>query len=142
MTTDLRNAIDIAILEKMGIEIDVLEANRLVARLPFAPNANHVGTIYAGSLFSLAEFPAGVLMVKRFGLEKFAPVVADMKIRYRRPAQSMVTVDMKISDEQYDAMEKAALAEGKGEMTLSQELTDEEGTVVAITEARYVLLKR
>ena len=81
-------------------------------------------------------------MVKRFGLEKFAPVVADMKIRYRRPAQSMVTVDMKISDEQYDAMEKAALAEGKGEMTLSQELTDEEGTVVAITEARYVLLKR
>ena len=34
-----------------------------------------------------------------------------------------------------------ALAEGKSTLETTQELIDEEGTVVAVAQARYVLLK-
>jgi len=133
--------IDIPILADMKAEVLEVSDNKVRAKMPFTSNRNHVGTMYAGSLFTLAEFPAGVLFVRRVDPTKIAPLVAEMKIRYRRPATSDIYIDFEITEEDLNRMETETLAEGKSTLISEQELKDEKGEVVAIAEARYVWLK-
>ncbi|MCV6615885.1 MAG: thioesterase domain-containing protein [Cellvibrionaceae bacterium] len=133
--------IGIPIIEHMGAEILEVSKGRVVAKMPKEPNANHVGTMYAGSLFTLAEFPGGVLFLDYLDGAPIYPIVAEMNIRYRRPATTDIYVDMQMALADLDKMKADTLANGKAEMTHRQELTDESGEVVAISEARYVWLK-
>ncbi|MCV6621604.1 MAG: thioesterase domain-containing protein [Cellvibrionaceae bacterium] len=133
--------ISIPILGHMGADVIEVSPGRVKAKMPLAPNANHVGTMYAGSLFTLAEFPGGVLFLDYLAGEKIYPIVAEMNIRYRRPAMTDIHVDMQMDIADLDRMKEEALANGKAEMKHQQELTDDNGEVVAISEARYVWLK-
>lgn len=133
--------IGIPIIEKMGAEILSVSKGHIKAKMPMAPNANHVGTMYAGSLFTLAEFPGGVLFLDYLAGEKIYPIVAEMNIRYRRPAMTDIYLDMQMDIDALDKMKADTLENGKAEMTHRQELTDETGEVVAISEARYVWIK-
>lgn len=134
--------ISIPILGKM--EAQILETGKgyVKAKMPLGPNANHVGTMYAGSLFTLAEFPGGVLFLDFLGEDAgIYPIVAEMSIRYRRPAMTDIYVDMKMDLADLEKMKADALANGKAELMHRQELTDENGEVVAISEARYVCIR-
>ena len=59
--------------------------------IPFKGNENHVQTMYAGSLWSLAEFSGLPFLLSAFGgseiLEKFLPVVAQFDIKYLKPVK-------------------------------------------------------
>jgi len=48
----------IKIIEKMGMRILDFQKQSVKIMLPKEPNVNHIGTVYAGSLFSLAEMDA------------------------------------------------------------------------------------
>lgn len=133
--------ISIPIIGKMEAEILENSLGRVRAKMPLAPNANHVGTMYAGSLFTLAEFPGGVLFLKYLEGVAIYPIVAEMSIRYRRPAMTNITVDMQMDVAKLDQMKADTLANGKAEMEHEQELVDENGEVVAISKARYVWIK-
>ena len=89
----------------------------------------------------MAEFPGGVLFLDYLDGEKIYPIVAEMSIRYRRPAMTDIYVDMQMDIATLDQMKADTLENGKAEMTHRQELTDETGEVVAISEARYVWIK-
>lgn len=56
----------IPLIERSGLS--VLAQGRGVATclMPWVGNGNHVGTMYAGSLFAVAEFAGGVLAVNTF----------------------------------------------------------------------------
>src|SRR5690606_38178975 len=41
--------------ERCGAVVEALEVGYCRMRMPFEPNINHVGTMYAGALFTLAE---------------------------------------------------------------------------------------
>ena len=36
--------------------------------MPFKPNRNHLGTMYAGALFTLAEIPGGAVLISAFDM--------------------------------------------------------------------------
>ena len=133
--------IDIPIISQMGAEILELREAGIKVKMPLAPNINHVGMMYAGSLFTLAEFPAGVVFMKRLDTTKVVPVVAEVSIRYRRPALTDIYADFQFEDEIFARLQAEALEKGKASFNHTQELTDESGEVVAISEARYVIIK-
>ena len=128
---------DFPFIERAGLELLHLEEGRTVLRLPREPNVNHVGTVYAGALFTLAETPGGVLFFRAFDRSRFYPIVGDLSIRFRRPATTSVLVDARMSAEE-SARVAAELEEaGKAKWVLDQQLVDEHGTVVATTSATY-----
>ncbi|HBJ74157.1 MAG TPA: thioesterase, partial [Syntrophaceae bacterium] len=53
LTEMLENAVPIT--KKMGIRIVEMQDRHVKVLLPFEPNINHIGTIYAGSLFTAGE---------------------------------------------------------------------------------------
>lgn len=128
---------DFPFVERAGLEVLLFERGRTVLRLPFEPNINHVGMVYAGALFTLAEVPGGSLFAGAFDLSRFYPIVGEVKIRFVEPARTSVLVDARMSDEEIERVTADLEAEGKARWVLTQELVDESGTVVATTEATY-----
>ena len=146
MTTDtalrenLAPGIEIPIIGKMGPEILEKTANRIKVKMPLEPNINHVGIMYAGSLFTLAEFPVGELIVQHLDLTKVFPVVASVNIKFLKPAATDIYATFEFKEGVLEGMQAEALESGKSVLDHSQELLDENGVVVAVTEARYMCL--
>lgn len=129
----------VPILGQMGIEVIELRAGRAVARLPFEPNRNHVGTAYAGSLFSVAEVLGGLLALESFTLEGFAPVVKSMSINYLKPALGDVQAAVEMSAAEIERVLAEAAVEGKSNYELAAIVTDANDITVATTLAQYQL---
>jgi uncharacterized protein (TIGR00369 family) len=122
-----------------GIEVEALERGYTRLRMPLAPNKNHVGSMYAGALFTLAELSGGAIFLSSFDSSRFYPVVRDMSIRFRRPACSDVWVEVRVGDDLVRQVQAEAEAHGKADYQWDCELKDAEGTVVAVTKNLYQL---
>lgn len=128
-------------IARTGLVFDMVEANKLVVRMPLAGNANHNGILYAGSLFSLAECAAGVLFMNRYDAGVIAPICASVNIRFRRPATSDISLTLSISDKQFTELETQVMENGKAAVEFEEKLEDVDGEVVSIAEVKYVLMK-
>ena len=128
---------DFPFVERAGLELLHVERGRTVLRLPFEPNINHVGMIYAGALFTVAEVPGGILFVSAFDVSRFYPIVGDLDIRFRKPATTSVLVDARMAEDEIDRVSADLEATGKARWDLTQEIVDERGVVVATTRATY-----
>ena len=131
----------IPFLERTKIVIEHAERGFVRARMPFAPNVNHVGMMYAGALFTLAESPGGTLFLTTLDMKRFYPIVKDLQIRFRRPAMTDITAEMRMSDEDAERVSAEAEANGKADFLLEVELKDESGEVVALSQNLYQLRK-
>lgn len=127
----------IPFLERTGIVVDHAERGLVRLRMPFEPNVNHVGMMYAGALFTLAEVPGGTIFLTSFDAKKYYPIVKDLQIRFRRPATTDITVEVRISDEEIARITAEADANGKADYGWECELKDAGGEVVALSRNTY-----
>ncbi len=127
----------IAFVQRAGLTVESLERGRVVCRMPFAGNGNHIGTMYAGALFTLAEIPGGALFLTSFDSRRFYPVVKALNLKFLKPAKGDVRVEAQLDEARIVAIEAEAATQGKAEFTLSLELRDGAGTVVAVSEGIY-----
>ena len=114
----------IPVLEHMGLEVLEAASGRAAARVPIDGNGNHVGTMYAGVLFSVAEMLGGALSLATFDPARFYPIVKDLRIDFRRPAASAVTARTSLDEAEVDRVLADAERDGKGQFVLRSELTD------------------
>ena len=130
-----------AFVERAGVKAIVMEPRRIKLLLPLEGNTNHIGSIYAGALFTVAELPGGALFLTTFDVARFYPVLKAMNIRFGRPAVTDVTVDVSLTEEEAQRIAEEAERRGKSEFTLSVEVLDADERVVAETEGIYQLRK-
>lgn len=130
---------NIAFVQRAGIQVEALERGFVKMMMPFAPNVNHVGTMYAGALFTLAEMPGGAIFMTTFDVKRYYPIVKDMQIRFRRPARTDVTVEVRLDDATAADIQARAERDGKADYEWSCELRDASGEVVAISRNLYQL---
>ena len=131
----------IPLLDYMDVEVVHLERGTASIEAPPEPNVNHVGMMYAGSLFTLGEILGGVIPPVTWDMPAHVPVVAGVDIAFRRPAfgriratASVAAADLERVQQELDAKEP------KVRFTMEASLTDTSGVVVATTTGRYVLL--
>ncbi len=129
----------IAFVKNAGLEVEALERGLVRCRMPFKGNANHIGTMYAGALFTLAEMPGGALFLTSFDTARFFPVVKALNLKFVKPAKGDVWVTARLNEEEIERIEREAGANGKADFTLNLELTDTSGAVLAISEGLYQL---
>jgi acyl-coenzyme A thioesterase PaaI-like protein len=128
-----------AFVERTGIQAIEIRPRYVKLSAPLKGNENHIGSMYAGALFTLAEVPCGALYLTTFDVSKYYPVVKEMYIRFRRPATTDITVELSISKERVQDIQREAGKNGKAEFTLKTELKDTAGTVVALSKGVYQL---
>jgi thioesterase domain-containing protein len=132
----------IAFVKRSGLKAEVLEPGRVSLLMPLAGNQNHIGSMYAGALFTLAEIPGGALFLTSFDAQHFYPIIKEMNLRFRRPATGDIRVTASLDEAQIQALQKQATEEGKAEYVLELQLIDESGEVVAQSRGLYQLRKR
>lgn len=129
----------IKFVENSGLKVLELRRGYVKCLMPFKGNGNHIGTMYAGALFTLAEIPGGALFLSSFDVKRFYPIVKDLQIGFRKPAKADITIEVTLTEERIAAIEQEATANGKAEYTLESELKDGSGTVVAVAKGLYQL---
>ena len=126
-------------VERAGIKINTVKRGYCHMTMPLQGNGNHIGTMYAGALFTLAEFPGGVLYLTSFDTKKFYPVAKNLNIRFRRPATSDISVEASLADADIERISQQTEENGKCDFEWTLELKDVQGTVVAIADCLYQL---
>ena len=138
---DLKFAIEKGIPFVGRTEVKVLESERGYVKMmmPLEPNINHVGTMYAGALFTLAELPGGAIFLSTFDASQFYPLIKGMEIKFVKPATTDITVEVRLDQDQAAKIQQTADEVGKADYEWECELKDANGQVVAVSSNRYQL---
>lgn len=127
----------IAFVERMGLEVVESRPGYVKLKTPLKGNENHVGIMYAGALFTLAEMPGGALFTTSFDVSRYYPIVKELSIRFRRPATTDATIEMTMSKDEVERIQAEADEKGKADYILEGEIKDESGEVVALSKGVY-----
>jgi acyl-coenzyme A thioesterase PaaI-like protein len=119
-------------IKRTGIRVVALRDRYAKMLMPLEGNVNHVGMMYAGSLFTLGEIAGGAIHMVSFDVARLFPIVKEVKIRFRRPAMTDVTMEVELSAEEAARIQAEALEKGKADYGLNLELKDANGEVVSI----------
>ena len=122
-----------------GLKVVELRRGYVKCRMPFAGNENHIGTMYAGALFTLAELPGGALFLSSFDVGRYFPIVKSLDLQFLKPASSDVTVEITLDEARIVALAAEAEVRGKVEFILEAELKSSDGDVVARSRGVYQL---
>ena len=132
----------IAFVKRMGLKVLKMEKGQVKLFGPLAGNENHIGSMYAGALFTVAEIIGGAICLSTFDMNRYFPIVKKMTITYLRPAQSDVSVEIALPPEEITRITDDVSASGKAEFILNSEVRDAAGKPVAACEGVYQLRLR
>lgn len=129
----------IAFVKNAGLIVEHLAVGEVRCRMPFKGNGNHIGTMYAGALFTLAEIPGGALFLTSFDPNRFYPIVKSLNLEFLKPAKSDIVVTATLSAEEIERIAREAGELGKAAFELKLDLHDLQGTLVARSHGHYQL---
>jgi acyl-coenzyme A thioesterase PaaI-like protein len=121
------------------VKVLELEPGYVKMMMPLQPNLNHVGTMYAGALFTLAELPGGAIFLSTFDASRFYPLIKGMDIKFLKPAATDITVEIRLDPKEAAKIQETANEVGKADYDWECELKDANGQVVAVSSNRYQL---
>ncbi|MFA5183002.1 MAG: YiiD C-terminal domain-containing protein [Syntrophales bacterium] len=127
----------IGIVQHMGLKVISMKDRYVKLLMPLQENVNHLGSMYAGSLFTLGEIMGGAIFVASFDIGKYYPLVKEVQIRYRKSALTDITVAAALSEDRIEQILKAIEEKGKADFNLDLELLDVNGEVVSLMQGTW-----
>ncbi len=142
MTGDLQQLLntELPITLHLGLRVAVANPEQIVLRAPLAPNRNHRGTAFAGSLNAIATLAGWSWLTRFLRHHQLAGqvVLQDSSITYVRPVATDFAATCPAPEAATIARFMAAFhRSGRGRLRLTVELTDEAGVAGSFT-GRYV----
>jgi uncharacterized protein (TIGR00369 family) len=129
----------------LGVEVTSIGEGEATAVLPERSELlNHVGSQHAGALFTVAETASGAAFVGAFSerMGELTPLARSAEISYDKIANGTITATARLGIPAEQALATLE-ADGKVEFPCEVELTDADGTAVAVAGVRWhVRLKR
>lgn len=118
------------------------DLSRLRVEMGLYPwNRNWVGTQYGGSLYSMTDPFAMIMLMTRLGP---GYVVWDKaaSIQYRKPGKGAVSAEIELSEYQVEAIRREADELGKSEPTFDIAILGQDGEVVALVHRRLSVRRK
>ncbi len=129
---------NVPLLEQMGVEVLDVAAGRVRTRLRFEPgNRNHIGTVYAGVLFSFLEASGGALILVSLDVSRYIPVIVEGTVRYLRPVADTITCTLDLSEEERESVHTMLARDSKSRWMLRAAALAEDGRVACEAELIY-----
>ena len=103
--------------------------------------SNHLGTMHAGALFSLAEATSGEFLLRQFHNSEMdiIPVVRKVDIKYSRPAESVVYSTADFVENSPDEVDAELRERGKVIVNVKVELYNEKHERTAVSNIHWFL---
>ena len=128
----------------MGIESAGWDGQRLRLRAPLAANINDKGTVFGGSMASIATLAAWGLLTLRLGAEgiKAEVYVADSQLKYLKPLVANLGAEAWLdAGTDWEAFLRSYRERGRARAQLLARVTDPEGATVAEFSGRFAALR-
>jgi len=122
-----------------GLTAELLEERHILLRLPKERHLNHVGVVYAGSLFMLMEISGAALFACTYPLGKYVPINKEMSVKFLKMGITDIICELSISKEKAEEMIQPINEKGKGVWILEMECKDIEGNVIATSVCHYYI---
>ena len=102
---------------------------------------NHLGTLHAGALFSLAEATSGEFLLRQFHHSELEiiPVVRKGDIKYSRPAESTVYSTADFTENSVDEIYAGLKERGKVLIEVRVELYNDTDERIAVSSIQWFL---
>jgi len=140
LRTKLRR--DMPITKALGLRVVGRDGLGLILSTPLAPNINHKGTAFAGSLnatATLAGWGTIWLVLREHGITSHV-VIQDSAVHYIRPVTGDFTAHCKPpSAHAMDRLVKSVVKKGRGRIELDVTIADASGDAVRF-HGRYVAI--
>jgi thioesterase domain-containing protein len=131
----------VPVVARSGIRVDAISRGYVKMSAPLEGNENHIGIMYAGTLFTLAEVPGGLLFFSCFDATRFVPIVKEMNIRFLRKVKTAAHIEIRLSEEEIARIQGEAEEKGKADFILEIEIRDDAGDVAAVCKGIYGVRK-
>jgi len=129
----------------LGVRIETLDRASLAVSMPMAPNLNHTGTVFGGSLSALATltgWSAVWVLLEEAGV-LVDLVIQDATIRYTHPARTDVVARVEWpGPNEVDRLLRTLAKRGRARIGAAVTVHDAAGEQVAEFEGRYVAQER
>ncbi len=130
-------------LQKIGIRIVYVEKGRARVELPFDESiTNHLGTVHAGALYTIAETGGGLVITSAATSADIWGVAKSGHIKYKKPAKDMIYVEEEVDPDWIAERFNTVLTEGKADIPFTVHVRGENGDIVAEVEFIYHIRKR
>lgn len=109
----------------MQVQVLHLQEGRATLTMPLAPNVNHMGTVFGGSLNALGLLTAAAAALTRLrpAGHKHQLVVSRSEYDYHRPAPSAPTATAEITDPQWAKIQPALQAQKPARLKIEANIT-------------------
>lgn len=128
----------------MGIRSAGWDGQRLRLRAPLAANINDKGTVFGGSMASIATLAAWGLLTLRLGAEgiKAEVYVADSQLKYLKPLVADLGAEAWLDEgTDWGAFLRSYRERGRARAQLVARVIDPEGATVAEFSGRFAALR-
>lgn len=97
-------------------------------------NQNHLQTIHASAIFTLAESASGHALLTTFPelVRKVAPVVRDSQIKFKKPAVKSITAFPSIAEDSISKFKEQFKKKQRSTITVHVAVKDIDGNIVCI----------
>jgi thioesterase domain-containing protein len=133
---------DIPIAKLMGFAVLAVNEAGADCRLPLAPNTNHLGTQFGGSLYTagaLSCYTALMGLLARRGLSSNNIVITDGHIEYLSPGTGDVRLEARLPHEGQDAFSLQLQQKGRARLKLETSILDAANKMVARVKGEYLV---
>lgn len=121
-------------IRRTGLEVVECRDWHVKLKMPLEGNTNHIGIMYGGTLFTLGETAGGAVFAVAFDYNSYFAIVKDVRIRYKRPAMSDITMEVTMEEQEAERIVAEVEEKGKCDFTLRLELKDINDDIVAELE--------
>lgn len=128
----------IPVTKHLGLEVLELRPGFVRLLMPFGPNRNHLGTMYAGSLVALAEIPGGLLPMSMPELAVL-PIATGLEVEFLRAAKGDAYLTVEVDPERLRELAAVAHRDGKAEFDLDTQVRDADDELVMTCRGHYQL---
>lgn len=135
--TDLVHAA-IPVTGHLGLRVLEIRPGFVRLLMPFSPNRNHLGTMYAGSLVALAEIPGGLIPMSMPELA-VVPIASGLQVEFLRAAHGDAFLSAQIDPQHLRELAAEAHRNGKAAFTLDTEVHNDAGDVLMTCRGNYQL---
>jgi thioesterase domain-containing protein len=112
---------EIMLAKPMGIIVESADDVRLVLRAPLAPNANHKGTAFGGSLYSLAVLTGWAWLTRFLATRKLdaEAVIQESSMRFMAPVHGEMRACIEIpADAEIEKFQRMLVRADRGRIRL------------------------
>ena len=132
--------LDLPYNQHLGLKIERCGDQEILCLEPDNRHLNHLGTIHAGAIFSLAEAVSGHALLSKLPhlRDKASAVLREAAVKYRRPATGKIRAMAEVDSREAAAFGERLESKGRGIIQISVKVLHEENEVFVGTYSWFV----